>query len=189
MGYGIAGAIGAAAATGRPAVAVVGDGGLNIGATELLTAVRERLDLLVVVFVDNAFGLIRLQQLGRTGHESGVVIPAPDLGALTRAVGARHGVVDDVAAAAGMSGHALTAGGVTVVDVRVEDSPALPGCAGAAGGGDGVDAAGLRGSRASQVAARVAIADPVRALPSPGAPGRPACTSAAEDRTVAAGTK
>src|SRR5262249_46808281 len=45
MGYGISGAIGAAVATKGSAVAVVGDGGFNMGATELLTATREGLQL------------------------------------------------------------------------------------------------------------------------------------------------
>ncbi len=125
MGYGIAGAIGAAVVTGGPAVAVVGDGGFNIGATELLTAVHERLDLLVVVLVDRSFGLIRLQQLSRTGHESGVAIPIPDIGSLSHAVGAAYVLLADAAEAEAVFTQAVAAGGVTVVEIAVGDSPDL----------------------------------------------------------------
>jgi thiamine pyrophosphate-dependent acetolactate synthase large subunit-like protein len=125
MGYGISGAVGAAIATGRGAVAVVGDGGLNMGATELLTAVRENLQLVVLVFVDGSFGLIRLQQLGRSGVESGVQISSPDLHALATAVGAGHELLADVGDAQAVFGRAVERGGVTIVEVPVGDPPNL----------------------------------------------------------------
>jgi thiamine pyrophosphate-dependent acetolactate synthase large subunit-like protein len=127
MGFGIAGAIGAAVATRAAAAAIVGDGGLNIGATELLTAVSEQLDLLVVVLVDHSFGLIRLQQLARTGRESGVSIPVPDIAGLSAAVGARYERLADGANAEAVFASAVDAGGVTVVEVPVGDPPKLAG--------------------------------------------------------------
>jgi acetolactate synthase-1/2/3 large subunit len=125
MGFGIAGAIGAAVSTAGSAVAVVGDGGFNIGATELLTAVREGLRLIVVVLVDGSFGLIRLHQLGRTGYESGVSIPLPDLGALSGSLGAEYRLVTDITSAEAAFHHAAAREGVTVVEVPVGDPPNL----------------------------------------------------------------
>ena len=64
MGFGLPGAIGAALA--RPAatvVACVGDGALTLSLGELMTAAREGVDLIVVVFNDGAYGLIQRQQL------------------------------------------------------------------------------------------------------------------------------
>jgi acetolactate synthase-1/2/3 large subunit len=120
MGFGIPAAIGAAVATGQPAVAIVGDGGLNIAGLELLTAVRERLRLAVVVLVDRHFGLIRAQQLRQTGHPVGVEIPVSDLELLAASVGAAHRRVGT--AAERDLGAALGQDGVTIVEVPVEDT-------------------------------------------------------------------
>ena len=79
MGFGIPAAIGAGIATGERAVAVTGDGGLDIVGLELLTAVRERVPLTVIVLVDGYLGLIRVSQRARTGREAGVDISVPDL--------------------------------------------------------------------------------------------------------------
>jgi acetolactate synthase I/II/III large subunit len=125
MGFGIAGAIGAALSTGGSAVAVVGDGGFNIGATELLTAVREGLRLVVVALVDGSFGLIRLHQLGRTGRESGVAVPVPDLAALSGSVGAGYRLAADVSTAEAAFQDAVGSDGVTVIEVPVGDPPNL----------------------------------------------------------------
>jgi acetolactate synthase I/II/III large subunit len=90
MGFGIPAAFGAAIATDRPAVAVIGDGGFAIGGLELAKVVAAGVPLVVVVLVDRSFGLIRVQQLRRTGHESGVELPPIDLERVAAAVGARH---------------------------------------------------------------------------------------------------
>ncbi len=120
MGFGLPAAIGAAVATGSPAFAVIGDGGFALGGLELATAVHAGIPLVVLVLVDGSFGLIRLQQLRRTGHESGVDLPAIDVGLVAQAVGAEHvrletdrlGSVFPAAAASGK---------VTVVEVPVGD--------------------------------------------------------------------
>ena len=72
MGFGLPGAIGAALARpGAIVVACVGDGALILSMGELLTAVREGVDLVVVVFNDGAYGLIRRQQLLNFGYAAG----------------------------------------------------------------------------------------------------------------------
>jgi acetolactate synthase-1/2/3 large subunit len=95
MGFGLPGAIGAVLA--RPddrIVACIGDGGLALSAGELLTAVREKIDLTVIVFNDQAFGLIRRQQLADYGHASGVDLHNPDLAALAGAVGCSYFLIE-----------------------------------------------------------------------------------------------
>jgi acetolactate synthase-1/2/3 large subunit len=63
MGYSIPAAIGASlAAPGRKVIAAVGDGGLLMTGTELATARRLGLPLMVVVFNDRALGLIKQTQ-------------------------------------------------------------------------------------------------------------------------------
>jgi thiamine pyrophosphate-dependent acetolactate synthase large subunit-like protein len=65
-------------------IACVGDGGLALSAGELLTAVREGIDLAIVVFSDGQLNLIRRQQVTRFGYESGVGLRNPDYSALAK---------------------------------------------------------------------------------------------------------
>lgn len=88
MGFGLPGAIGAALARpGAVVVACVGDGALILSMGELLTAVREGVDLVVVVFNDGAYGLIRRQQLLNFGYAEATELPSIDYSALAAAVG------------------------------------------------------------------------------------------------------
>ena len=121
MGFGIGAAIGVCLADpDRPVVALIGDGGLMMSGLELLAAVRERIRLTVVVFVDGAYGMIRVQQLEATGHAFATEFNEPDLGAFAAAIGASHvrltGDPDAVLRTA------LETPGVTLVEVRVGDS-------------------------------------------------------------------
>ncbi len=121
MGFGLGAAIGAGLADpARPVVALIGDGGLAMSGLELLTAVREGLRLTVIVFVDGAYGLIRMQQLAGSGHAHGTEFDGPDLAALAEAVGATHVRLQGDAQATLAT--AIAAPGVTLVEVRVGDS-------------------------------------------------------------------
>jgi acetolactate synthase-1/2/3 large subunit len=75
-------------------VAVVGDGGFLMNVQELETAVRLGLGLVVVIFRDDAYGVIRWKQWSRYGRESGVAFGNPDLVALAEAFGCRGLRVD-----------------------------------------------------------------------------------------------
>jgi len=124
MGFGLAGAIGAALA--RPeaqVVACIGDGGLALSMGELLTAVRERVDLSVVVFNDASFGLIRRQQIQNYGHTAGVSLTNPDFAALAQSVGCTYiPVRGDLNAIA----HQIAGTrGVRLVELRLGDTPSL----------------------------------------------------------------
>ena len=121
MGFGIGAATGACLADpSRPVVALIGDGGLAMSGLELLTAVRERLNLTVIVFVDGAFGLIRVQQLAATGRSHGTEFSGMDCEAFAAAIGARHVQLNDDAEATLAA--AIASDGVTVVEVAVGDS-------------------------------------------------------------------
>jgi acetolactate synthase-1/2/3 large subunit len=89
MGFALPAAIGAAiAAPERRVVAVVGDGGMLMSGLELLTAVREKVRLSVVVFNDGAYSLIRNAQLADHGASHGTELLSPDFEALAAATGA-----------------------------------------------------------------------------------------------------
>jgi len=124
MGFGLPGAIGAALAQPRATVvACVGDGALALSLGELLTAVREAVDLVVVVFNDGAYGLIRRQQLLTFGHPAGTDLHRLDYSALANAVGCSYFPLDSDSADV-MQAVARTKG-VRLVDVVLGESPSL----------------------------------------------------------------
>ena len=124
MGFGIPAAIGAHLAAGtRPVVALVGDGGFLMTGLEMLTAVKESVPLVVVVFNDGQLNLIRLQQIREYGREHGVAVPAMDYEAFARAAGILYRLVDGDPALALRD--ALAANAPALVELRLGDSPAV----------------------------------------------------------------
>lgn len=125
MGFAIPTAIGARIAMpNRAVVALLGDGGFAMTALELLSAVRERVSLVVIVFVDGAFGQIRMQQLANYGISHGVSLENPDFSLLAAAVGARHELIGDNDIETVVTA-ALVHSGVTVIEVLVDDTVAI----------------------------------------------------------------
>jgi acetolactate synthase-1/2/3 large subunit len=124
MGFGLPAAIGAKlAAPDRAVVAVIGDGGFAMSAMELLTAVRERIALTLVVFNDGQLNRIRLQQLAQYGHAAGCEILNPDFEAFANAVGVAYARGDgDVE---GMLRTAIQRDSPTLVEVVLGDSAAI----------------------------------------------------------------
>jgi acetolactate synthase-1/2/3 large subunit len=121
MGFGIPAAIAAKLARPeRPVVAIVGDGGFAISGLELLTAVRERIPLCVIIFKDGALGQIRLQQMSSFGHVYGTNLITPNLDLFARSIGAQHfelnGLAEDTLR------KAIHTDQVTLIEVNVRDS-------------------------------------------------------------------
>jgi acetolactate synthase-1/2/3 large subunit len=91
MGFGLPAAIGAKLAhPARRVVSVIGDGGLAMSGMELLTLVREKLPVTVVVFHDRFLNLIRLQQEADYGRNHAVRLHTPDMEAFAEALGAGY---------------------------------------------------------------------------------------------------
>jgi acetolactate synthase-1/2/3 large subunit len=125
MGFAIPTAIGAKlAAPDRCVVALLGDGGFAMSALELLSAVREKIQLVVIVFADGAFGQIRAQQLASYGSTHGVDLTNPDFALLAASVGASYESVGETERIEDAVRRALSSVGVTVIEVGVRD--ALP---------------------------------------------------------------
>ena len=124
MGFGIPAAIGAKLAVPeRPVVAVTGDGCFAMTGMELLTAVREKVPLTVVVLNDGRLNLIRLQQIASSGRTESVDILNPDFSAFAAAVGAEYALVEGNAEK--VFRDAVGSGKVTLVEVEVGDSRAF----------------------------------------------------------------
>jgi thiamine pyrophosphate-dependent acetolactate synthase large subunit-like protein len=104
IGLGLATAIGAAVARpDRLTVAALGDGGALMAVSELETAVRLGLGLLVVVYDDEAYGA-EVHHFGPGGHPlDTVTFPPADLAAIGQGFGCRSATVrkrEDLAAVA-----------------------------------------------------------------------------------------
>ncbi|WP_033291593.1 thiamine pyrophosphate-binding protein [Amycolatopsis jejuensis] len=99
LGYGLPGALGAAAA-GVRALAVSGDGGAMYGLAELATAVQHDLDVTWLVIDDGGYGILREYLTGAFGQTTATELPRPDFVALAESFGipARQSTVDSIRA-------------------------------------------------------------------------------------------
>jgi thiamine pyrophosphate-dependent acetolactate synthase large subunit-like protein len=88
---GMGNAVGAAlGAPERPVVLVIGDGGLMLGGlTEFSSAVRHKLDVVVVLLNDSAYGAEYVQLERRELDPSIATFEWPDFGPLATAMGGR----------------------------------------------------------------------------------------------------
>ncbi|TCO61115.1 thiamine pyrophosphate-binding protein [Actinocrispum wychmicini] len=127
LGFGVPAAIGAKIGVGaRSVVSIAGDGAFQFTGAELGTAVQQRLALPFVVANNNAYGMIKMQQLGKYGADIAVDLPAPDFVALATAYGA-HGVrVERPEELAIALKDAFVADGPTVIEVPWGTSFARP---------------------------------------------------------------
>lgn len=96
-GYAIPAALGAKlAAPDRPVVALVGDGAFAMGMQELLTSVREKLPITVVLFKNNTWGAEKLNaQLWFGNRELGTSLKPFDVKAAVNAFGCDHILVEE----------------------------------------------------------------------------------------------
>ncbi len=99
IGQGIAMAIGAGLVAGEAkTIALVGDGGAQLGIAELATAVEERANTVLVLMNDQAYGVIRnIQDAQYEGRHHYSSLKTPDFELLSKAVGLQHRKVSDVA--------------------------------------------------------------------------------------------
>ena len=122
MGYGLPAAIAAGLVhRDRAVVALVGDGGLGMTLAEIETAVRMNLRTVVVVFDNQAYGMIRSYQDRRPGGSAVATDLGPvDFAAAARAMGARGVRVEDDAAFEPALRQALVGDRPTVIHLVVD---------------------------------------------------------------------
>jgi acetolactate synthase-1/2/3 large subunit len=90
MGIAVPGAIAAKLLfPDRRVIAVTGDGGFLMNSQELETAVRLQLPLVILVWRDDSYGVIRWKQMVRFGRTSSVDFGNPDLVSYANSFGAR----------------------------------------------------------------------------------------------------
>src|SRR5699024_4964973 len=88
IGQGLAMAIGAAITQPElPTLALVGDGGLAVHLGELATLAQERPWVLVLLYNDSGYGVLRNTQDAYTQHRAGVDLATPDFSLLSSSMG------------------------------------------------------------------------------------------------------
>ncbi len=120
LGFGFPTALGVKAAfPERPVVSVSGDGGFAFGLADLATAVQYDLGVVVVVFSNDAFGNVLLdQQRLFDGREIGSRLHNPDFAALAQAFGAAGYTVRAPQELESVLAQALSAGVPAVIEVK-----------------------------------------------------------------------
>lgn len=91
MGFALPGAMGAKTVFPEKNIVVVcGDGGFLMNIQDLITSKQEKLPVIVILFVDGHYGLIRWKQRQMFGSDCGVTITNPDFELLARSFGASY---------------------------------------------------------------------------------------------------
>jgi acetolactate synthase-1/2/3 large subunit len=106
----------------RRVVAVTGDGGFLMNSQELETAVRLKLPLVVLVWRDNGYGVIRWKQTLRFGRTSSVDFGNPDFVRYAESFGAAGYRVTAAEELRSALERALQHAGPVVIDCPVDDS-------------------------------------------------------------------
>ena len=106
----------------RKVVAVCGDGGFMMNSQELETAVRLKLNLVVVVLVDDGYGMIRWKQDALGFASWGLGFGNPDFVKYAEAYGAHGHCIKATDQLAQTLRSALDQGGVHLVEVPIDYS-------------------------------------------------------------------
>ncbi|MFI0356859.1 thiamine pyrophosphate-binding protein [Actinomadura sp. 9N407] len=110
IGQGLAMGIGAATARPDvPTLVIAGDGGLSVHLGELATLAQERPWLVLLVFNDGGYGVLRNMQDVHMERRSGVDLFTPDFEALARSMAMPYALVQDAGAFEEAFGKAVAA--------------------------------------------------------------------------------
>jgi acetolactate synthase I/II/III large subunit len=97
IGPGLPLALGAAVGTGRPAVLIAGDGGFMLHVGELATLVQHDVPVVICLFNDRGYGVLRgIQARQFDGRTTGVDLATPDFPALAMSMGLQAARVSGV---------------------------------------------------------------------------------------------
>lgn len=127
IGPGLPLAMGAAAGTGRPAVLIAGDGGFMLHVGELATIVQHQLPVVICLFNDRGYGVLRgIQARQFDGRTTGVDLTTPDFPALAASMGMRAAKVASPAEFETQFRAAMESGGPVLLDIDLLALSPLP---------------------------------------------------------------
>lgn len=107
---------------GRKVLAICGDGGFMMNSQELETAVRLKLDLVVLILRDDAYGMIRWKQDEMDLPDYGLQFGNPDFVHYAQSYGAFGHRADSVESLENMLNEALNSSGVHLIDCPIDYS-------------------------------------------------------------------
>ena len=126
MSFALPGAIGAKLAEpGRRVLAAAGDGAFLMHSQEIETALRERIPLTVLIWQDDAYGLIRWKMDLELGHDVATGFANPDFAAYAESFGARGYRINSADDLLPTLTEALAANTVSVITCQVDYSENL----------------------------------------------------------------
>jgi acetolactate synthase-1/2/3 large subunit len=106
----------------RTVVVVAGDGGFMMNVAELETAVRLRLDLVVIILNDSGYGMIKWKQKDMGFEDFGLDFTNPDFVKLAESFGAKGYRIGEAAELSSVLTKAIRSKGVHVIDVPIDYS-------------------------------------------------------------------
>lgn len=104
----------------RPVVAVCGDGGFMMNSQEVETAVRLKLDLVVLILNDSAYGMIKWKQKDMGLRDFGLDFSNPCFVTYARSYGAQGHRLTSSDGLQSLLRDCLAAGGVHLIDVPID---------------------------------------------------------------------
>lgn len=123
MGAGLPSAIAAKLVSPQERViAICGDGGFMMNSAELETAVRLKLDLIVLILNDNAFGMIKWKQANLGFDDWGLDLDNPDFVLYAQSYGAVGHRIHKASELVGVMESCFSDGGVHVIEVPMDYS-------------------------------------------------------------------
>lgn len=120
IGPGLPFALGAVIGSGRPGILINGDGGFMFHATELATAAQYQVPLVVCVFNDGGYGVLRWLQETRFGRINETDLGTMDFAMMARSMGVPGERVQSVAGFDAAIERGLAGNGPYLVDVDME---------------------------------------------------------------------
>lgn len=123
LGYGLPAAIGAKLGqVDRPAVCLIGDGGVQFSLPELASAVEAQVPLAVVIWNNTGYGEIKAYMRDRQIPEIGVDIYTPDFIAIAQGLGCHAARPADIAALRHELAQSPKRKAPTVIEIRAGES-------------------------------------------------------------------
>lgn len=128
IGPGLPLAVGAAVGTGRKTVVVHGDGGFMLHATELATIAQYQLPVVVLVFNDGGYGVLRgLQAQAFEGRYADTDLGFTDFGMLAESMGVRGLTVQSLAAFSAAFTEAMAADRPALINIDMRQLQPMKG--------------------------------------------------------------
>ncbi len=106
----------------KKVIAVCGDGGFMMNSQEMETAMRLKLNLIVIILNDNAFGMIKWKQQGKGFENFGLDYNNPDFVTYATSYGAQGHRPDSCEEFESILAHCLSTDGVHLIDLAVDYS-------------------------------------------------------------------